>query len=148
MLESIAMFARLPKEDRARLEGVAGRISVKKGSILFAGILGGLSWALMAAWTSPILFSVSLAGFGLGFVMIHPILVATAQECMPQRRGTVMSLVSFSMFVAGGIGTFVNGRILKAWGFELIFAFAAILILAAGAVAATHLRRMAAGHGS
>jgi len=124
---------------------MTGALRQKLGNrlLLYAGILACLSWALMAAWRSPVLLSLSLAGFGLGFIIIHPTLVATAQQLLPQRRGTVMSLVSFSMFVAGGIGTYVNGRILDAWGFGPLFVCAAALILVAGAVAAAHLRRMA-----
>ena len=111
--------------------------------LLFAGILAAASWALMAAWHSAVLISLSLVGFGLGFIMIQPTLVATAQQLMPKRRGTVMSLVSFNMFVGGGIGTFVSGKILTAWGFGTIFIFAAVLILIAGIIAATLLQRMA-----
>ncbi|MEW6222512.1 MAG: MFS transporter [Candidatus Hadarchaeota archaeon] len=111
--------------------------------LLFAGILACISWALMGAWHSPLWMSLSLAGFGLGFIMIHPTLVTTAQQLMPARRGTVMSLVSFNMFIGGGIGTFVNGKILDHWGFGAVFVFAATSILLAGAIAAALLQRIA-----
>lgn len=116
----------------------AGVLREKLGHklLVLAGIVACGSWALMGAWHSPVLLCVSLAGFGLGFIMIGPTLIATAQQLMPQRRGTVMSLASFNMFVGGGIGTFVNGRILDAWGFEPVFIIAAALILAAGVIAA------------
>ena len=110
--------------------------------LLYAGLLACISWTLMGAWHSPVLLSLSLAGFGLGFIMIHPTLVATAQQLMPARRGTVMSLVSFNMFVGGGIGTFVNGKILDHWGFGAIFIFAASLILLAGVIASILLQRI------
>jgi len=54
-----------------------------------------------------------------------------------------MSLVSFNMFLGGGIGTFVNGKILDHWGFGAVFIFAAVLILLAGAMAAALLQRIA-----
>lgn len=54
-----------------------------------------------------------------------------------------MSLASFNMFVGGGIGTFVNGRVLDAWGFEPIFIIAASLILLAGVVAGPLLGKIA-----
>jgi len=114
--------------------------------LLLAGIVACVSWALMGAWRSPVLLCVSLAGFGLGFIMIQPTLIATAQQLMPMRRGTVMSLASFNMFVGGGIGTFVNGRVLDAWGFEPVFIVAAALILVAGVVAAALLHRLARSH--
>jgi predicted MFS family arabinose efflux permease len=111
--------------------------------LLYAGILASVSWALMAAWHSPLGLSLSLTGFGLGFIMIHPTLVATAQQLMPKRRGTVMSLVSFNLFVGGGVGTFVNGKILIAGEFRTVFFFAAALILLAGILGSTLLRRLA-----
>jgi len=123
----------------------AGALRQKLGNklLLFAGILASISWGLMGAWHSPVLLSLSLAGFGFGFIMIQPTLIGTAQQLMPARRGTAMSLASFNMFVGGGIGTFLNGKILTGWGFEAIFIFAAALILAAGTLAAALLQRMA-----
>lgn len=115
---------------------------------LLAGILGGVAWVLMGTWSSAILLSISLVGFGLGFIMIHPTLVATAQQLMPKQRGTVMSLASFNMFVGGGIGTFANSRILDTWGLGAVFAGAAALILVAGVLAALLFRRMAPAEGT
>jgi predicted MFS family arabinose efflux permease len=114
--------------------------------VLYAGILASASWGLMSVWHSPFALSLSLAGFGLGFIMIHPTLVATAQQLMPKRRGTVMSLVSFNLFVGGGVGTFVNGKILTAGGFGTVFSFAALLILLAGIIGAVHLQELARTH--
>lgn len=111
--------------------------------LLYAGILGSATWALIAAGHSYVGISLSLMGFGLGFIMIHPTLVATAQQLMPKRRGTVMSLVSFNLFVGGGVGTFVNGKILDSWGFEAVFIFAAALILLAGILGSEILERLA-----
>jgi predicted MFS family arabinose efflux permease len=123
----------------------AGVLRQKFGNrLLFAaGTVAGMAWALMGAWHSPVLLSVSLAGFGLGFIMIQPTLIATAQQLMPARRGTVMSLASFNMFVGGGVGTFINGKVLNAWGFEPVFIIAAVLILLASAIATVLLQRIA-----
>jgi predicted MFS family arabinose efflux permease len=97
----------------------------------------------MGAWHSPVLISLSLAGFGLGFIFIQSSLLTTAQQLMPQRRGTVMSLASFNMFVGGGLGTLMNGYILTKWGFAPVFLGAAGLILLAGVIAARLLDRLA-----
>ncbi len=110
--------------------------------LLFAGILGFGSWALMGAWHSWLLISLSLAGFGLGFIIIQPTLLSTAQQLMPQRRGTVMSLASFNMFVGGGTGTLLNGYILARWGFEAVFIIAGVLIFLASAIAAKLLQKI------
>lgn len=120
-----------------------GAIRRKLGSKLFylAGILAGVSWGLMGIWHSPYLLSLSLAGFGFGTIMIHPNLIATAQQLMPKRRGTVMSLASFAMFTGGGIGTYLDGRILVNWGYEVIFVLSGILILIAGILTTALLYR-------
>ncbi len=122
----------------------SGALRQKMGNrlLLFAGSLACISLAFMGLWSAPVFLSLSLTGFGLGFIMIQPTLVATAQQLMPTRRGTVMSLASFNMFLGGGIGTFVNGKIFTAWGFWAIFIFAAAFIFFAGAIATMHLQRI------
>ena len=110
--------------------------------LLWAGILAGVAWGVMGAWTSPLLICLSLAGLGLGFIIIQSTLLATAQQLMPQRRGTVMPLASFNMFVGGGLGTLVNGQILNWLGFPAVFLLAAALILLAGIMAMVCLGRL------
>lgn len=113
------------------------------GRILLAGALISLvSWAAMGAWRSPVGISLSLAGFGLGFILIQSSLLTTAQQLMPRRRGTVMSLASFNMFVGGGVGTLINGQILNQWGLWPIFLGAGGLIFLAGLLAARLLSRL------
>lgn len=128
----------------------AGALRQKLGNklLLLAGVIACGSWALMGAWHSPVLLSVSLAGFGLGFIMIQPTLIATAQQLMPTRRGTVMSLAAFNMFVGGGIGTFINGKVLDTWGFGPVFIIAGALILLASTVAAVLFRNIYQRKGS
>jgi len=124
---------------------IVGELKRKLGSRLYflAGILACVSWGLMGAWHSPYFLALSLAGFGLGTIMIHPTLIATAQQLMPNRRGTVMSLASFAMFTGGGIGTYLNGRILAVWDFEPVFILAGVLIFVAGISTTVHLERIA-----
>lgn len=127
---------------------LGGRIAAvlrrKLGNRLFilAGLLAFVSWGLMGAWHSPFFLALSLAGLGLGTIMIHPTLIATAQQLIPRRRGTVMSLASFAMFTGGGIGIYLNGEIVAVWGFEPVFVIAGVLILIAGASAAILMRRI------
>lgn len=125
----------------------AGACRKKLGNrvLLFGALLGSVSWAAMAAWHSPLFISLSLAGFGLGFILIQSSLLTTAQQLMPQRRGTVMSLASFNMFVGGGLGTLMNGHVLNQWGFAPVFMGAAGLILLAGVIASRLLERLSPG---
>ncbi len=122
----------------------AGVIRQRKGNkiLMAAGVIAAVSWGLIGRWTSPVMLSLSLAGFGFGFNLIQPNLVGTAQQCLPMQRGTVMSLASFNMFVGGGIGTYLNGHILALWGYEAIFLLSALLILLAGGFATVLFSRI------
>jgi predicted MFS family arabinose efflux permease len=124
---------------------IVGKLRRKLGSRLYllAGILACVSWGLMGVWHSPYLLALSLAGFGFGTIIIHPTLIATAQQLMPKRRGTVMSLASFAMFTGGGIGTYMNGEVLTIWGYEPVYSIAGVLILVAGISTAVLLERIA-----
>lgn len=121
----------------------AGTLKQRFGNklLLFAGILGGTSWMTFSFWHSPMLISLSLVGFGLAFIIIQSTVIAKAQQLMPEQRGTVMSLASFNMFMGGGVGTFLNGLILDALGFPLIFLSAGMLIFSVGFVLTLFLNK-------
>ena len=120
----------------------AGTLRQKIGNnlLIYAGIVGCFSWGSMILWKNPILMSLSLIGFGFAFIIIQSTIIQTAQQLMPSQRGTVMSLASFNMFIGGGIGTFVNGKILSSFGFLPIFLIASIIIFMAGLVINRHLK--------
>jgi Arabinose efflux permease len=122
----------------------AGTIRQRFGNklLLFAGALGGVSWMTMWFWYSPILIAISLVGFGFAFILLQSTVIETAQQLMPQQRGTVMSLASFNMFIGGGIGMFVNGRLLSEFGFCPIFVSASIIILLVGSVITLFLNKI------
>lgn len=94
-----------------------------------AAVLGCISLSSLPLLRSPILISVALFGFGFAFISIHSTLVTTAQNLMPSMRGTVMSLVSFNLFVGGAVGTYVNGLIMDHLGIHVVFYCAACLML-------------------
>ena len=122
----------------------AGTIRQRFGNklLLFAGALGGVSWMTMWFWYSPILIAISLVGFGFAFILLQSTVIETAQQLMPQQRGTVMSLASFNMFIGGGIGIFVNGHLLSEFGFCPIFVSASIIILLGGSVITLFLNKI------
>jgi len=93
------------------------------------------SGKLVESRTGYIVLLVGLFGFGLAFVSLQSTLVTTAQEAMPKLRGTAMSLASFNMFVGGGIGTLINGRILNAFGIGQIFAIAGAVMFVVAFIA-------------
>ncbi|NPV50453.1 MAG: MFS transporter [Candidatus Methanofastidiosum sp.] len=120
----------------------AGTLRQKIGNnlLLYAGIIGAFSWGSMILWKNPILMSVSLIGFGFSFIILQSTIIQTAQQLMPNQRGTVMSLASFNMFIGGGVGTFVNGKILSSFGFIPIFINASLIIIVVGVVISHHLK--------
>ena len=61
-------------------------------------------------------------------------LVATAQDKLPQARGTAMSLTSFNMFVGGAVGTRVNAGIIGSFGTSKIYLVSAVLLLMVGLI--------------
>ncbi len=102
---------------------------------LFAGMLGLVSLLTLSLTSNPVLIVLGLFGFGGAFVSLQSTLVTYAQRVMPKMRGTAMSLASFAMFVGGGVGTFINGYVLKFWTVALIFLIAAFFKLAIGIIA-------------
>ena len=108
--------------------------------LIYAGILGLISWGSIILWKNPILISLSLIGFGFAFILLQSTIIQTAQQLMPNQRGTVMSLASFNMFIGGGIGTLVNGRILSLFGFAPIFIIASMIIFVVGLVISSYLK--------
>ncbi|MDK2799670.1 MAG: hypothetical protein PWP27_2017 [Clostridiales bacterium] len=111
------------------------REKLKNKFLLFTGLLGSISLFVIAYMKNPIYIGIGLFGFGLAFVFLQSTLVTKAQEAMPKLRGTAMSLASFNMFVGGGIGTFINGRILNAFSIGPIFAVAGAVMFLVGFIA-------------
>lgn len=116
---------------------IAPKFKMKVGTTNFfvvAGIIGFLSTFILFISRNVILLSLGLFLFGVAFVFLQSTLVATAQDKLPQARGTAMSLTSFNMFVGGAVGTRVNANIIGAYGTSNIYLIAAILLLAVGLV--------------
>jgi predicted MFS family arabinose efflux permease len=111
------------------------RERLKNKFLLFTGFLGSISLFIIAFMKNPIYIGIGLFGFGLAFVFLQSTLVTKAQEAMPKLRGTAMLLASFNMFVGGGIGTFINGRILNAFSIGPIFTVAGVVMLLVGFIA-------------
>lgn len=112
------------------------RKKLKNKFLVVAGILGGLSLLALASLQNVVLLSIAFLGFGIAFIFLQSTLIATAQEKLPQMKGTAMSMASFNMFVGGAIGTTVNGMIMENIGMSRIFYNGSIIILIAGVVAA------------
>ncbi|MFN2364059.1 MAG: MFS transporter [Halarsenatibacteraceae bacterium] len=112
----------------------AGDLRNKFGSkfLLFAGLLASISLFTLSMTETVIVIIIALFGFGWGFVSLQSTLVAYAQKAMPKLKGTAMSMASFAMFVGGGIGTFVNGKIIDISSLQTIFILAGIIAIFLG----------------
>ncbi|MFP4029854.1 MAG: MFS transporter, partial [Candidatus Brocadiia bacterium] len=99
---------------------------------LVAGLVGLLSWGPLGFWPGFVFAIPALIGFGLAFVILQSTTLITAQKQLPRQRGTVMSLASFNMFVGGGIGVAVNRFLLNAWGYQVIYLVAGLVISLVG----------------
>ena len=114
-----------------------GTLKKKIGSkiLLIAGVLGLISLLTVSYWPGIYYILPALFGFGLAFVILQVTIITTAQQYLPQKRGTVMSLASFNMFIGGAVGIFINRTILARIEYQGLFAVAAIVIFTVGVLA-------------
>lgn len=116
---------------------IGGRVAQKLNGRMghyyfpFIGIIGALCVLSIGIYTSIPVVVTGLAVYGFSFMMVHPILVARAQQAFPEGRGTVMSLASLNMALGGGIGAYINGILLNNWGYPTIFMTSSFLFLTA-----------------
>jgi predicted MFS family arabinose efflux permease len=122
---------------------LAARLRAALGGRLFlvVGIAGAVGLSVLApARVSAAVIVPALFVYGFGFIIFQSSIITTAQNLAPGQRGTVMSAASFTMVVSGAIGTFVNGRIISAFGFAPVLVLAALAFATAGFLAAALLR--------
>jgi len=135
----------------AASSGLIPRLKPLLGTKLIpiAGFIGAGSLLLLVvpsflAFQVAAVMVLGFFGFGLAFVVLQSTLVMSTQNKLPELRGTAMSLVSFGMFVGGGVGTQLNGLLVGAGGIAWIYAIAALLILSASLFTFNSMSRAAA----
>ncbi|MEF8835691.1 MAG: MFS transporter [Candidatus Thermoplasmatota archaeon] len=114
-----------------------GTLKKKIGpKILFiAGVLGLISLLTVSYWLGIYFVLLALFGFGLSFVILQVTIITTAQQYLPEKRGTVMSLASFNMFIGGAVGIFINRTILASFDYQGLFMIAGFAIFIVGTLA-------------
>lgn len=117
-----------------RYAGTSHEECLGKKFFLVVGMAGALALGSLAWIHSTVMIAVSLFVFGLSFILVQSTLIATAQEKLPQLRGTVMSLASFNMVTGAATGILVNGQVLN-YGIEKIYLVPCILFLTVGILA-------------
>lgn len=108
------------------------RKKLKKKFLVVSGIIGFISLNIMALSSNIVIIGIGLFGFGLAYMFIHSTLVATAQEKLPKMKGTVMSLVSFNLFLGAAVGTQVNGYFMEMYSTSTIFSIVSFVMLGMG----------------
>ncbi len=106
---------------------------------IIAGLIGGFSIFSLSFTTSVPVFAVGLFLWGVTFVTIHSSYIAVAQNLIPELRGTIMALMSFSRLAGGTIGTLINKRVIELYQINYIFIYASILFCVFAIIAATVL---------
>jgi predicted MFS family arabinose efflux permease len=123
---------------------LAGRIRAALGDRFFflaVGAGGGAALFIFGLIKPvPLVAVPALIIYGFAFICIQSSVISSAQELMPNRRGTVMSAASFTMVVSGALGTLVNGKILAISGFSALILIAGLAFLIAGILAASLIR--------
>jgi len=115
----------------------AGSIRLRLGLPFYflTGMLGLISLITLARFSSILSITISLFAFGAVFISLHSTFVTTAQSLLPQLRGTVMALASFSVVIGGSTGTVINGKILTLTGISGVYYFSAIMLILASMLA-------------
>lgn len=122
---------------------VASKLKAKFGRsfLIFAGAIGSSSLTLMAFTSNVFLIVLGLFGLGVAFVFIQSTLVATLQSMLSKMKGTVMSIVSFNLFLGAAVGTSLNGKILEVSNMNRIYLTAAIMLLIIGFLSSHFIAR-------
>lgn len=100
---------------------IVGRIVVRigeRGMLLLGGSLLTISYVLVALRPTFVFFPLAMLLNGTGFVIAHSTLQTRATELVPSLRGTAVALFAFSLFLGGGLGTYIAGLLIEQWGFN------------------------------
>ena len=135
VLSAFGIGGLLGSRTAAGLRTIAGsRISI------IAGLIGCISFAAVSLSNNVPLSALSLCLLGVAFLLLHSTMITSAQAAAPHMKGSVMSFVSFCMFIGSSAGTLVNKEILAELGVNSIFSASSVLFLALGIAAFLVLR--------
>ncbi len=87
--------------------------------LLLGGTLLSISYFLVGLRPLLLFFPLAMLLAGSGFVIAHSTLQSRATELVPSMRGTAVALFAFSLFLGGGLGTYVAGLAIEGLGFPI-----------------------------
>lgn len=129
----------------ARLAGRLVRRLGERGMLLGGGALLTLAYLITGLQPMPLFFPLAMLLSGTGFVIAHGTLQTRATELVPALRGTAVALFAFSLFLGGGIGTFLAGLTIERWGYEPALIGTAVALAVFTAAAGPLLRVVRGG---
>jgi len=101
---------------------IVGRLVLRieeQGMVLLGGTLLSISYFLVGLRPLLLFFPLAMLLAGSGFVIAHSTLQSRATELVPSMRGTAVALFAFSLFLGGGLGTYVAGLAIEGLGFPI-----------------------------
>ena len=104
------------------------------------GAMAGLSYLAVAVPMAPVGVALCFMVAGFGFYMLHNTLQTQATELAPRARGSTFALFSAALFLGQGIGPVFAGVTSNRFGFQALFVFVGVLVVALGMVAARLLK--------
>lgn len=90
----------------------------ERGMLLAGGALMALAYLLVGMRPMLVFFPLAMLLAGSGFVIAHSTLQARATELVPEMRGTTVALFAFSLFIGGGLGTYLVGLAIERFGYQ------------------------------
>jgi len=108
----------------------------KNWFLVVTGTLGLAGLLLLSSFGNIAIIILGFFGYGIAFIFLQSTIIATAQENLPNRKGTAMSMASFNVFVGAAVGTTINGSLMKIVGLRTIFTYSGVLLFFVGIIVA------------
>lgn len=112
----------------------------ERGMLLAGGSIMTLAYLLVGLQPTLVFFPIAMLLTGVGFIVAHSTLQTRATELVPSMRGTAVALFAFSLFIGGGLGTWLAGLVIDRLGYGAALAATALLLAVFTAVAGPALR--------
>lgn len=107
--------------------GLVRRIG-ERGMLLLGGAMMTFAYLLVGLQPTILFFPLAMVFSGAGFIVAHSTLQARATELVPSMRGTAVALFAFSLFIGGGLGTWLAGLAIDRFGYTLAILGTAVLL--------------------
>jgi predicted MFS family arabinose efflux permease len=101
----------------ARLVGRLVARLRERGMLLLGGSMLTVAYLIVGLRPMPVFFPLAMLISGAGFVIAHSTLQTRATELAPTLRGTAVALFAFSLFLGGGLGTYLAGLAIDSLGY-------------------------------